>query len=103
MKREEIKKLIDEKLTQIDLLQQEIIELKKQNLLISDDKQWFTEEIFFEEKKKFQRKENYLNGKLVGRIHWKESFQNEDSKEPFIIDRSLIVRIDNQWVNIYYK
>lgn len=72
-------------------LHTEIVELKKEALLLCDDVQWFVE-----------KKEVIGRGKskrevLVGRIHWNEDFKDEDTGETITIERTEIVRVDGEW------
>lgn len=98
MTRNEIEQKRKENFDKIEALKRENIELAKQSILLSDEVQQFTEEIESHPKSKYQRKPNYLDGKLVGRIHWKESFKDEDTGKSIEIERSQIVRIDGEWV-----
>ena len=98
MTRNEIEQKRKENFVKIEALKRENIELAKQAILLSDEVQQFTEEIEAHPKSKYQRKPNYLDGKLVGRIHWKESFKDEDTGKSIEIERSQIVRIDGEWV-----
>ena len=98
MTRNEIEQKRKENFDKIEALKRENIELAKQAILLSDEVQQFTEEIESHPKRKYERKPNYLDGKLVGRIHWKESIKDEDTNELFEIKRSQIVRIDGEWI-----
>lgn len=90
-KREKLTAKITAKEKQITLIHKEIVELRKQALLLSDKVQWFTEE-----------KETHGRGKnkqemLIGRIHWKEDFKDEDTGKVITIERSMAVRVDGEW------
>jgi hypothetical protein len=98
MTRSEIEQKQKENFDKIEGLKREIIELTKQAMLLSDEVQQFSEEIESHPKVKYQRKPHYLDGKLVGRIHWKELFQDEDTGNPIEIQRSQIVRINGEWI-----
>lgn len=98
MTRHEIAEKLKENFNKIEALKRENIELAKQSFLLSDETQQFTEEIESHPKSKYQRKPNPLDGKLVGRIHWKESFKDKDTGKTIEIERSKIVRIDGEWV-----
>jgi hypothetical protein len=97
MTREEIKLKRKENFNKIEELRHENIELAKQDALLCDEKQWFTEEVESHPRRPYQRKPHCLDGKLVGRIHWKESVKDEDTGESFELERSEIVRVDGEW------
>jgi FtsZ-binding cell division protein ZapB len=90
-KRQELNEKIDAKSEARELLRLEIIELKKQALLLSDDVQQF------EEKKEIIGRGKHKREVLVGRIHWKEDFKDEDTGEVVTIERQQAVRIDGEW------
>jgi len=98
MTRKKIEQKRKENFDKIEALKRENIELAKQAILLSDEVQQFTEEIESHPKIKYQRKPNYLDGKLVGRIHWKESFKDEYTGDSIELKRSKIVRINGKWV-----
>ncbi len=98
MTRNEIEQKRKENLDKIEVLKLENIELAREAILLSDEVQRFTEEIESHPKNKYQRKANYLDGKLVGRIHWKQFFKDEDTGNLVEVERSKIVRIDGEWV-----
>ena len=98
MTRDEIKQKRVENFNKIDALRLENIELAKQAILLSDNEQQFKEEIEFHPRLKYQRTDNYLDGKLVGRIYWKEEFKDESTGESIFIDRTKIVRINGEWL-----
>ena len=95
--RQQLEIEIAEKEGHIQKLLSEIIELQKEAILLCDDKQWFTEEIEAHPKKRYERKANYLDGKLVGRRHWNEDFKDENTGEVITIERSDIVRLYGKW------
>lgn len=88
---------MSENKAQIDALKEENENLTKQWYLLSDETQQFKEEIESHPKRKYQRNPHYLDGKLVGRIYWKEYFKDDDTGDEIEIDRSMIVRIDGVW------
>lgn len=99
MNREEINRKINENNEKIDVLFRENDELFKQSLLLSDETQWFKEEIEHHPRKKWERKPGDLDGKLVGRIYWNAEFKDEDNPDNnTIIERNRIVRVDGNWV-----
>lgn len=90
----EIQDQKDEVSRQIRELQHNLSELTKENLLLSDDQQWFTEEIETWKTGKWKKKEVTH---LVGRVHWVEDFTDESTGDVVSINRSTIVRIDGEW------
>lgn len=93
--REEIHKEIIEKLETISKTKDEINELLKEGILLSDDKQWFTEE---EEEFVISKRPKKVEKHLTGRVNWKEEFKDESTGETVTINRSEIVRIDGEWL-----
>lgn len=98
MNRKQIETKLVKNLKKITDLKNENIKLAHESYLLSDDKQQFTEEIEHIPCQKYVRKPHWLDGKLVGKIHWKEYFKDDDSNELIEIKRSKIVRIDGEWV-----
>jgi hypothetical protein len=98
MNRKDIHNQIAEKQLLIQEAKKEIQELNKQDMLLSDDQQWFTEKmetIAYREGRKKVKKDQ-----LVGRIHWIDSFQDEYIPGPdgtIKIERCQVVRIDGNW------
>jgi len=77
----------------LDVLNEQHIEIKKQLLLLSDDKQQYSEKL--EVYGRGKNKKEYL----IGRIHWKEDFVDEDNpKNVVTVDRSRIVRENGEWL-----
>ena len=98
MTRTEIEQKRKENFDKIEALQCDNIELARQAILLSDEEQQFKEEIESHPKGKYQRIANWLDGKLIGRIHWVEEFKDEDGGPSTFINRSKIVRVDGRWV-----
>jgi len=98
MTRKEIQQKRKENFDKIEALKLENIELTKQAILLSDEEQQFTEEIESHPRAKYQREDNYLDGKLVGRIHWIEQFKDEADGTFINVNRSRLVRINGEWV-----
>ena len=98
MNRQELLLKIKENQNKIDDLKKEIIELKRQQIMLSDETQRYEEKIESHPKSKYQRKPHYLDGKLVGRIFYKEEFIDEDTKEVIVINRSDVVKVDGNWI-----
>lgn len=97
MTRQEIETKRQENFAKIEALKKENIELAIQYILLCDDKQRFEEKIESHPKRKYERKPNWLDGKLVGRIFWNEDFKDEDTGEVVTIERQQVVRVDGEW------
>ena len=97
-KRERVNAEIEKNKEKIRDLNKQNLEIHKETLLLSDKKQWFTEEIESHPRAKWQRKDNELDGKLVGRIHWNQSFEDKGTGEIVTIERSRLVRVDGEFV-----
>jgi hypothetical protein len=97
-KREELNSLIEGKQEQIVKIRSEITELYRESRLLSDEVCWFTEEIEHHPKHKYQRNENWLDGKLVGRVHWIMKVPVVDEGRELEIERSNIVRLNGEWL-----
>jgi len=97
MNRQEIEAKRQENFQKIEALKLENIELAKQNIFLCDDEQWFEEKIESHPKRKYQRKTNFLDGKLVGRIFWKENFKDESTGDVVTIERQQVVRVNGEW------
>jgi len=98
MTRQDILNSIKIKQEQRKALDKEILELVQQNLLFSDDKQWFTEEL--QEVKRKEGRKTIKENKLIGRVHWIEMLKDESTGKSFDLERSQVVRIDGEWKNI---
>ena len=95
MTRKEINTQIEANSARIDELKNKNLELRRQSYLLSDNEQWFTEQLEVVTER--------INGKkvkrerLVGRIHWNEDFKDDDTGDVVTIERSRPVRIDGNW------
>ena len=98
MTRNEIELKRRENFDQIETLKLENIKLARQAMLMSDENQQFTEEVENYPDAKKGSTGNILNGQLVGRIHWKESFKDEDTGKSIEVERSKIVRFNGEWI-----
>ena len=66
-----------------------------EDVQFSDDEQWYIEEEETHEVSKRPKKSETF---IIGRIHWKESFMDEDKpNNPLIIERSRIVKVNGDW------
>ena len=86
------------RLDKIKQLEAEIIEIRKEGMLLSDKKQWFTEE---EVEVLICRRPKKYETKLIGKIHWKETFKDEDLPDgsgDITIDRHKTVRVNGEWI-----
>lgn len=99
MNREQIQQEMESKRTQIQELKNELIELYKQDCLLCDGKQWYTEE---EEEHIISRRPKKVEKHLVGRIRWKELFYDDDypndKTKGVEIERSKPVKVDGEWL-----
>ena len=90
-------KLEKDKFAKIEQLKTEIIEIRKEAMLLCDKKQWFTEQN--EEVLICGRPKKYET-KLIGRVHWMETFKDEgkpDGSGDIEIERKQTVRINGEW------
>lgn len=92
--RQDIRNEIQSKKDSIAQLEYELDLLWKENALFCDDEQWFTEEM---ETVTVQRRPKVEEKRLIGKIHWKETFKDQDTDRSFTIERQRIVRIDGEW------
>jgi hypothetical protein len=90
--------MIDAKIEKIKQLKTEITELRKESILLSDKHQQFTEK---EEEVLICGRPKKYETKLIGRIHWKDDFVDEDTGDVITIDRTQIVRINGEWQQYY--
>lgn len=86
--------MIDAKIEKIKQLKTEITELRKESILLSDKHQQFTEK---EEEVLICGRPKKYETKLIGRIHWKDDFVDEDTGDVITIDRTQIVRVNGEW------
>jgi len=93
--RRQIIKRIEDTEQKIKSLKQEITELERENLLLSDKSQWFIEK---EEEFSISKRPKKTEMRLVGRVYWNEGFVDEDNGEVITIERNMIVRVNNNWV-----
>lgn len=95
MNREEIEKRIKEKIHMIENLKEDIVGLKIQGYLLCDENQHYTEQ---EEERIISKRPKKVEKIKVGRINFKQTFYDEDTGEPCVIDRSEVVRVDGVWI-----
>ena len=74
------------------------MELRRADMLLSDEYQQFTESIERHKKVAYQRTPHEYDGKLIGRVHWVENIVDEDTKKVITIERSQVVRVDGKWI-----
>ena len=100
---------VDEKITRKDIhnfikmLYEDISQKKyalrkyiEDDMLFSDEKQWFTEKY---EERIVSKRPKITRKILVGRVHWNEDVRDDSSGEVFTITRSRVVRMDGEWVD----
>ena len=96
MTREIIKNKIDETIEKINFYKAELRRLEEEDILFSDEQQWFIEK---EEEVKFRENRKLIKEtRLIGRIYWKEHFEDEDSGELIEIERSQKVRENGKFI-----
>jgi hypothetical protein len=92
--RADIRNDISIKEKQIEDLLSEIEQLNKEDILLSDDEQWFSEK---QEEFVVSQRPKKVEKHLIGRVTRQESISDEDTGEILMIDRSVIVRVDGVW------
>lgn len=85
---------IASKKEQVVKLQSEIQELRKETLMLCDERQWFTEE---EEEIIVKKRPKIIDKVLVGKIRWKEDFKDEETGEVVTVERAQVVRVNGEW------
>lgn len=95
MERKEILQQIEDNTQKIKKLKEANRELTRQNMLLSDNEQWFTEKM--ETIRTRQNGKIVMIERLIGKIHYNEAFKDEDTGETIIIERCDIVRVDGNW------
>ncbi|MBW3021684.1 hypothetical protein KY328_02090 [Candidatus Woesearchaeota archaeon] len=80
-------------------LKNELIELYRQDCLLCDSRQWYTEE---EEERIISKRPKKVEKDLVGRVHWKEFFYDDDypndKNKGVEIERSRPVKVNGEWI-----
>jgi hypothetical protein len=87
---------IDSKKAQIKKLNEEIDVLKLDCLLLSDDKQWYTETT--EVQTSGRGKNVTTTEHLVGWVNWIEHFVDESTGKSVPIERRKAVKVDGEWI-----
>jgi hypothetical protein len=90
-KRQKLQAKINANKTKIEALKSENIALIKQTIILSDNIQQYEEKLEITGRGKNKREV------LVGRIHWKEDFKDDSTGEVITIERSDIVKCDDEW------
>lgn len=96
MTRQEIKEQIAANLKKIEEIELANINLKIEEYKLCDKEYWYTEGV---EQRVISRKPKKLYDVVIGRVHWNEFFQDEDSPQGVgvTIERSKVVREDGVW------
>jgi hypothetical protein len=89
-KREQIAEKIRENKEKIKELESSNVILQREDFLLCDDKQWFTEELMTVGKLRNVTK-------LVGFVCWNEDFVDDDTDEVVAVVRRKLVRVDGVW------
>jgi len=85
--REEIKNRIELK----NELESKIFDLQKQDLLLSDEDQWFEEKV--ESVGRGRTKRNIL----IARVYFKQNFPDKDTGKDLWVTRNKLVKADGVW------
>jgi len=93
-RRADVNKEIAKKWELIAEIKSEIIALKNENLLLCDETQRFEET---EEEVIISRRPKKTEKRLIGRIHWKEEFKDENTGKSILIKRSQVIRVNGVW------
>lgn len=91
IKREILREKIKRTEQQISKLKNKFLDLRRQDLLLSDKVQQFVEEHEINGRGKNKR------SRLVGRVFWDEDFEDKGTGEFITIKRSIVVRVDGEW------
>ena len=91
-KREELSKKYNDNINNIKSLKLENVEIYKELCLLSDDKQWYTEEIVTvsKGKKKLEILRGYIN--------WNQSFKDGDTDNSVTVTRKMVIKENNEWI-----
>lgn len=95
MTRKEINDLIESKKKSIQDLKNEILDLRKQELLMSDEQQQYYEK---EVEVTISKRPKKVEKQLHGFIKWKETFKDISTGEPYEIERNMIIRVNGDFV-----
>ena len=93
-KRDKLRELIESKENAINKLTKEIVELTKEDMLLCDKQQWYTEET---REYVISKRPKKTEHRLYGWIHWNEDFKDDDTGNVITIERSEVVRINGVW------
>jgi hypothetical protein len=99
MERNDIRASIEDKQKLIEQLKKEIVELRKQDYLFSDEKQWYKEEdtIVYYYDSGDRRKKPREESKKLGYVYWNETFIEEDTNETVEIERKQLVTVNGDF------
>ena len=95
MNRKEIQAKMKANNETIERLREENASLYEEDLLLCDDRQWFTEKMETVTERNGRKREKAQ--RLIGEVHWKEDFTDEDTGETITIERKRLVRVDGKW------
>lgn len=97
-KRDRLEAKAQKIMAQMEALKTKYMEVQIQHALLCDKKQWFTEK---EETIIISRRPKKTETRLIGRIHWREFFQDmdypDDKTKGVWIERSRAVRVNGVW------
>lgn len=93
--REKLQDLARSYYAEIEKLNDKIIGVSEDLMLLCDDTQRFEEKEELVTKREGRKK--ILVPCLIGRIHWKEDFKDDDTGGTITIERSRVVRVNGVW------
>lgn len=96
--REQIRNEHSEVLKSIEELKTKARELFLEDIQHSDEKRTYTEKLEEHPRPKWARKDHWLNGKVVGRMFWSETYTDDDTGEKFTVNRQEVVKVDGKWL-----
>lgn len=92
LNREQIRAEIKACTEKIEQLEAELADLVKRDYLLSDEVQWYKEELRTTGRGK--KKRTFLEG----RVYWNQFFKDEDTGEEIKIERSQQITVDGVWI-----
>lgn len=94
MDRKELRSLIKLKENQIKCIEKDIFDLRKKDALMCDSTRWYVE---VEQEIVVSKRPKVIKNRKLGLVKWNETFYDEDTHEPTVIERSEIVKINGIW------
>lgn len=94
MNRKRLRGLITQKKEEIKKLEEEVNELANQDLLLSDNNQWYVET---EEEVCVKNRPKVKEIRKIGRVYWKVEFKDYETGEPIELIRNQIVTVNGKF------